>query len=199
MYINYKFYYSLKIIIIVLLFFYVYKYINNENFDNIEAINNIKSVFNKDKLIINNISINGEFNMIPKGSVVAWTQTTIPKGWIICDGKNGTPDLRGRFIIGTGQGSNLTNRNLGDIGGEENHLLSPDEIPQHAHQTIIFSSQGFLQSIDLDGPGCGAMVTDFNGPYLQTGNPQKGANQVKATQAHNNMPPFYILYYIMKL
>lgn len=26
----------------------------------------------------------------------------IPPGWVLCDGNNGTPDLRNKFIVGTG-------------------------------------------------------------------------------------------------
>jgi hypothetical protein len=41
---------------------------------------------------------------IPAGIIMLWSgsQATIPSGWLLCDGTNGTPDLRGRFIIGAG-------------------------------------------------------------------------------------------------
>jgi hypothetical protein len=29
-----------------------------------------------------------------------WSDTDIPKGYVLCDGSNDTPDLRGRFILG---------------------------------------------------------------------------------------------------
>ena len=34
--------------------------------------------------------------------IVAWSGsiTTIPSGWGLCDGTRGTPDLRGRFVLG---------------------------------------------------------------------------------------------------
>lgn len=44
------------------------------------------------KTIINNI--------IPNGTIVMWSGKDIPKGWAICDGNNGTPDLRNKFILG---------------------------------------------------------------------------------------------------
>ncbi len=38
---------------------------------------------------------------IPKGVIFPWIGTTKPpKGWAICDGTNGTPDLRGKFLMG---------------------------------------------------------------------------------------------------
>ena len=48
------------------------------------------------------LNVTGPFNLLPKGTIVAFNGTTAPTGWAICDGKtvNGykTPDLRGRFI-----------------------------------------------------------------------------------------------------
>ena len=45
-----------------------------------------------------NLLVNGNFNMIPKGTIIAYNLETAPSGWALCDGTNGTPDLRGRFI-----------------------------------------------------------------------------------------------------
>ena len=43
-------------------------------------------------------------NIIPTGVIVMWSGSiaSIPTGWLICDGTNGTPDLRNRFIVGAG-------------------------------------------------------------------------------------------------
>ena len=42
--------------------------------------------------------------LVPRGSVILWhgASDAIPKGWAICDGTQGTPDLRDRFVIGAG-------------------------------------------------------------------------------------------------
>ncbi len=45
-----------------------------------------------------NLSVTGFFNMVPKGTIVAFNLEKAPDGWALCDGTNGTPDLRGRFI-----------------------------------------------------------------------------------------------------
>jgi hypothetical protein len=41
---------------------------------------------------------------VPTGGIIMWSGTiaTIPAGWALCDGSNGTPDLRNRFIAGAG-------------------------------------------------------------------------------------------------
>lgn len=49
--------------------------------------------------------------------------------WLFCDGTSGTPDLRGRVMMGAGAGAGLTARTNGQILGEETHLLITAEIP----------------------------------------------------------------------
>ena len=69
-----------------------------------EAVQNIASVYadTKNMVTFNNINVTAW-----KGIVTMWSGTinNIPFGWALCDGTNGTPDLRGRFVLGTGQGT----------------------------------------------------------------------------------------------
>jgi hypothetical protein len=43
-------------------------------------------------------------NPIPSGSIIRWSGSigSIPVGYYLCNGSNGTPDLRDRFVIGAG-------------------------------------------------------------------------------------------------
>ena len=52
----------------------------------------------------------------------------IPKGWAVCDGDNGTPDLRDKFVIGSGD-----NFKLKDEGGKETVTLKESNMPKHSH------------------------------------------------------------------
>jgi hypothetical protein len=87
---------------------------------------------------------------MPTGAIVAFGAATIPAGWLACDGAAvsrifyselfavigitwgpgdgvntfNTPDLRGRALIGAGQGIGLTDRVLASTGGEEDHQLT---------------------------------------------------------------------------
>lgn len=45
----------------------------------------------------------------------------------------GLPDLRGRVAIGNGNGSGLSPRSLGDRGGEEDIVLTVNQLPAHTH------------------------------------------------------------------
>jgi len=109
-------------------------------------------------------------------------------GWLKCDGRsisrttyailfavigtsfgsvNGSsfnlPDCRGRVLGTLGQGAGLTNRTLGSLVGDENHLLTTTEMPAHTHtindpghthivsNTVNFTGNGTPGSIDNSG------------------------------------------------
>lgn len=57
--------------------------------------------------------------------------------WRLCDGSNGTPDLRGRTVVGAGQGTSLTNRIFGSFFGSEDHEIQSGQVPtvDHFHGT----------------------------------------------------------------
>lgn len=60
-------------------------------------------------------------SMFKHGMIMMFYGTTAPDGWAICDGTNGTPDLRNKFILGVGEYS------LGATGGEKTHTLNQQE------------------------------------------------------------------------
>ena len=80
----------------------------------IESIRNLASVSKKlqeDGLTIpGDLTVDGKFNYLPRGSIIAFNGPTAPLGWALCDGTNGTPDLRGRFI-------RMFNDNIGGFNG----------------------------------------------------------------------------------
>lgn len=84
---------------------------------------------------------------IPTGVITMWSGSiaTIPSGWNICDGTNGTPDLRDRFVVGAGStysvggtggaasvstSSNGAHTHTGDTGST---ALTTAQLPSHTH------------------------------------------------------------------
>lgn len=210
------------IILIVSIFFIIFKN-NSEHLtpQSNEAIQNLGSIYNSSSMTTTNLNVTGTFNLLPTGTIVMWNGSTIPTGWLLCDGTNGTPDLRGRFVLGSGNGAGLTARKLADQGGEENHTLTVPEIPAHYHQyydvwytesssgSTIFDKQG--RSVSTRDPMFGTpgrrrgsgdsdsdntMMTELVGTSSNIG--VAGSDPVTVGNSHNNMPPYYVLTYIMK-
>lgn len=58
----------------------------------------------------------------------------------------GIPDLRSRVPVGQGQGTNLTNRVLGQSGGAEGVTLAVADIPAHTHTMVAATNNANNQS-----------------------------------------------------
>lgn len=105
-------------------------------------------------------------------------------GYALCDGNNDTPNLSGRFILGSKTGAYA----VGDFGGEETHVLTIPEMPSHSHL--------------YDKPNS-KMVAKNAGSGESAGDPNASTSTATSNtgdgQAHNNMPPYYVLIYAKKL
>ncbi|RNA30085.1 tail fiber [Brachionus plicatilis] len=66
-------------------------------------------------------------------------------GWFICDGRNGTPDLRSRFLVGRDERS-TDYKNAGNTGGYSHVRLKLSEMPKHSHQDRGHSHQIYIES-----------------------------------------------------
>ena len=69
---------------------------------------------------------------IDKVDMYAGAMANIPAGWHLCDGANGTVDLRGRFVVGLDTRKTEYNR-TGKTGGLEKVALAERELAQHNH------------------------------------------------------------------
>lgn len=143
------------------------------------------------------------YGTIPIGGIIMWSGsvTNVPAGWALCDGTTHygvvSPDLRGRFVLGAGSGAGLTPRTVGQSGGEETHTLTLGEMPSHSH-TNVFVDNGYPDNWgrrDTTGVN-GHFIVDSHGGgnlanFASTANGGGGA--------HTNMPPYYVLAYIIRV
>ena len=121
-------------------------------------------------------------SVIPSGVIVMWSGSiaTIPTGWLLCDGTNGTPNLRDKFIVGAGSAYAVA-----ATGGEATHQLTVAEMPSHTHPiTSTGNNDGGTQY-----PQSSVNISSMNTQYTDA----RGGDA-----AHNNLPPYYALAYIMK-
>ena len=149
----------------------------------------------------------GDNPFVPSGVIVMWSGTiaTVPSGWYLCDGQNGTPNLLDRFIVGAG---NVYNMN--DTGGSSDAI-----VVSHTHTGSTAS--GGAHSHSWSGSRQQAGTDDNNNQYQFSKGDNGGSDTVTiGTSTHSghvhtmsldstgvsgtnaNLPPYFALAYIMK-
>lgn len=157
-------------------------------------------------------SVESTASSVPQGSIIPWygSSENIPNGFALCDGKNGTPDLRDRFLVGAG-----SSYALGNIGGAASVLLSEDNIANHRHLMFVpgYRTLGrgyFYQSltnstyVSVGGnSSSGSCEEKYNMVAAASSSvPSIGLTGYAGTnhpKPFDNRPPYYALYYLMKL
>ncbi len=101
---------------------------------------------------------------MPTGGIIMWSGTvaTIPTGWALCDGTNGTPNLTGKFIVHADADSSGT-YNVGATGGVNNVTLTASEVPQLAGTT---DSQGAHNHSGSSTASAGAHTHSYTDSYV---------------------------------
>ena len=140
----------------------------------------------------------------PKGLIMIWynpgstnpTNFDLSPGWSLCDGSNGTPDLRGRFVLGCGQGTGLTNRVINETpGGVETVTLSTAQMPSHTHNfSARWDTSGAGGDVFMQSGWNSQALTQVPTHNVTIGN--TGGDSSSNTTPHENMPPYYVLCYI---
>lgn len=163
------------------------------------------------------------------GEIRVFAGTKPPTGWTFCQGQllpvgsqtalfsvlsttyggNGTsdfalPDLQGRLPVGVGRGPGLTERTLGETGGEAGVTLTPAQLPVHHHPVHALAQPATQASpaaaLFADTPtlkfnpaptGADALADGVVDPALQ--------EYHKATQPHSNLMGGLPLHYILCL
>ncbi len=126
---------------------------------------------------------------VPQGSIILWSGqlSTVPPGYAVCDGTQGTPDLAGLFIMGagaqTGQpapyasgGSTMTGP-----GGTHTHTAN--------NGSAVLTPSTLAVAA---GVGATAVASEADSGHSHT------INEV-GDHTHSNLPPYVALCYIMKL
>ena len=149
----------------------------------------------------------------PSGGIIIWSgaESNIPNGWELCDGQNGTPDLRNRFVVGASSGTGDTTYpglSVNATGGSADAIVvshahgagtySAESDGSHQHDYTAFSSTARVDNDEnhqrLDGST--TRTTDPAGSHTHSISGTSGSEGQSGTNA--NLPPYYALCYIMK-
>ena len=149
-----------------------------------------------------NLTVNGVMGGItPKGGIILWSGTVanIPAGWALCNGGNGTPDLRDKFVVGAGSVYAVNG-----TGGATTHVHGTSTIYAKIGMGYNNTELNYIMYEQRGGlPTAGTITTGNIGGWTGknggiTG--QLGATSIGGTvDSSSNLPPYYALCYIMKL
>lgn len=165
-----------------------------------------------------NVAVKLASESFPSGGIIMWSGSigSIPEGWSLCDGTNGTPDLRNSFVVGS-EGI----YSIGDTGGNSTvqfpsvtsfHTLTLEETPSHSHLTVADGTQDSsltnskpMSEIRDTGSQVGQDYTltssagDANlAPTEAVGGGQGHQHSISTAATDSNLPPFFALAYIMR-
>lgn len=158
---------------------------------------------------------------VPSGFIGMWSGSSdaIPDGWALCDGNNGTPDLRNRFIIGAGSdyavgstggsASGVTGAASGDTGAASGNTgattLDTSKIPSHSHKYVAEAIYRLYSTSKNDNTFYATLYNEDT----DTGATGGGRSHTHTLNSHTHtlnshthtvsLPPFYALCFIMKL
>jgi hypothetical protein len=167
---------------------------------------------------------------IPAGGIILWSGSvaSIPSGWFLCNGSNGTPDLRNRFVVGAGStyAVDATGGSADAITVSHTHTFTSGSATtssagSHTHgvyangTTSSNTPVGFLNNNALSVVA--SNITTTNGYTTVLANLGNNTQVLSTEGAHDhtvtvsgttastgssgtnaNLPPYYALCYIMK-
>jgi len=153
--------------------------------------------------------LSGQTSLVPAGVILLWSGSiaSIPSGWNLCDGTNGTPDLRNRFVVAAGD-----TYAVGATGGADSVTLDASQMPAHTH---TFSGSTNTTGAHTHTVAAGNSSGGSN--IITTGNARSNDTSYTTSSAgdhshtfsgttastggggsHENRPPYYALAYIQK-
>ena len=141
--------------------------------------------------LTNASSGSGASAVVPVGGIIMWSGdiASIPSGWALCNGANGTPDLRDKFVVGAtsdSSGTSYPGLQPGASGGEAEVTLTEAQLPSHTHTWDRQDSS----------TNAGYRPWPANNNDVVKTTTETGATG--GDQPHNNLPPYLTLAFIMR-
>ena len=162
------------------------------------------ATFNNDVTIKGKLSVTDTgslsgYGTVPVGGIIMWSGSynNIPKGWALCDGNHGTPNLAGKFIKAADPA------NIGARGGNVNNQVTLEErhLPAHSH---MYAGDDHIDKIKDGNYDAGANVVSTPGGY-DAKSDDSGNGRIYRTSSSGSgnsfsiEPEYYALAYIMRI
>jgi hypothetical protein len=153
-----------------------------------------------------NLGVAASAFSVPTGGIIMWSGSiaSIPAGWYICDGTNGTPNLTNRFVVMAGgvYAVGASGGSADAVVVSHTHTGTTSTIGNHAHGysfPLWGNGESEINSIpsasDQFNPGrTYSSTTDAAGTHQHTFT----TNSTGSSGVGANLPPYYALAYIMK-
>ena len=190
--------------------------------NNLDVLNDIN--LSKNLNVTNDLTINGKFNLLPEGTIVMWGENEIPSGWVLCDGRYYIKkEFKDKFIdeikislpdtlpANVDQEHIISLRDNNEVNNQNVNSLEVESITEFYLKTPNLSGRFILgagkpdlvnnHSHDGGGTPTG-YVESTSWCYGDATQPDAigaaGGGQGGGRVAHNNMPPYHTLNFIMK-
>jgi len=150
---------------------------------------------------------------IPVGGIIMWSGSivSIPTGWALCNGANGTPNLVDKFIVGAGSGYAVAATG----GSADATLVSHSHTGTTADKNVTGTFNAWNRSFNSFPPTGAFSYSGQNyNPSFAGGGGEANTNRgitMNITHNHDvtitssgspatnaNLPPYYALAYIMR-
>jgi hypothetical protein len=150
---------------------------------------------------------------IPIGGIIMWSgsHSSLPTNWKFCDGTNGTPDLRGRFVLCTNRQLDNSLLSIGPLnqwvdrnttGGSPNAVVVSHSHgitdPGHTHNQWNGQDNNYLDG--TGGINARRMSSgNYSGTIINTNTTGISIKSEGVDGTDKNLPPYYALAYIMRI
>lgn len=145
-------------------------------------------------------------DVYPPYSIVVWNgdAAEIPENWVLCDGTNGTPDMRYRFPIGTSTtyplkssgGSTSITVNIADIFAKHRHSYKNALFPFSSYDSSKMSR--YTEYGTIYAPSSGGVDQDNYPIGFNETTGSAGSASSSGTATTTYLPPYAVKWYIMR-
>ena len=154
-----------------------------------------KEAIADNELEASQLSSNLVNSFVPIGGIIMWSGTVAEAealtNWRICDGQNGTPDLRDKFVLGVGSSAAASTANQGDTNNNNSITLTEGQMPSHNHNITDNGHSHTINNHTHTFSGSGSNTHNHDFIAVRTGADADESNNGIARKSDEGRDGFY--------